>query len=219
MYGMAAPPSPLAPTTDPGAEIVRWVLHKTEHLCLKPEPLNLSQQWLLACYEYRSFIRVSYKMCYGVWIEEWYWGNLLLSLPLCCLHVGWLWIGIREGMLQVYWLHDAGGLTAFPWFPPSLFNGFVGVAHSLAIWPQSWHLKHCNVLESFAFWALPWTLVDAWVLPLLCEAVATCLQQKSCEQKCFGPGQSDHCGSWGRQECSCPSALSHDPCAWDYLEF
>ena len=44
------------------------------------------------------------------------------------------------------------------------------------------------------------------------------LQQKSCEWGHFGPGQSDHCGSWGGQEYSCPSALSHDPYAWDYLE-
>ena len=38
-------------------------------------------------------------------------------------------------------------MTAFPWVPPSLFNGAAGVAHSLAMWPQPWHLKHCRVLE------------------------------------------------------------------------
>ena len=46
------------------------------------------------------------------------------------------------------------GWTAFPQFPPSLFNVIARVAYSLAIWPQPWHLKHCRALESFAFWAL-----------------------------------------------------------------
>ena len=56
------------------------------------------------------------------------------------------------------------GFDCIPSVPPSLFNGFAGVAHSLAIWPQPWHLKHCTALESFALWALPWAPVDAWVL-------------------------------------------------------
>ena len=43
------------------------------------------------------------------------------------------------------------------------------------------------------------------------------LQQKSCKHRCFCPGQSNHCG--GRQEYSCQSALSHNPCAGDYLEW
>ena len=67
------------------------------------------------------------------------------------------------------------GFDCIPLVPLSLFNGFAGVAHSLAIWPQPWHLKHCRALESFVFWALPWAPVDAWVLPLLWEAVATLL--------------------------------------------
>ena len=41
-----------------------------------------------------------------------------------------------------------GGFDCIPWFPLSLFNGFARVAHSLAIWLQPWHLKHCRVLES-----------------------------------------------------------------------
>ena len=34
-------------------------------------------------------------------------------------------------------------MTAFPWTPPFLFNWVARVAHSQAIWPQPWHLKHC----------------------------------------------------------------------------
>ena len=45
-----------------------------------------------------------------------------------------------------FWLLE-GSLTAFPWVPPSLFNGAARVVHSLAMWPQSWHLKHCRGLE------------------------------------------------------------------------
>ena len=126
-------------------------------------------------------------MCYRVWIEELYWGNLLLSLPPCCLHKGQFLIGVREGMLQVYWLCVVGGLTAFPWFPPSLFNGCNGVAHSWAIWPQPWHLKYCRALESFTFWALPWAPVIAWVLPILWEAVATLLAAEALWVEVFWP--------------------------------
>ena len=114
-------------------------------------------------------------MCHGVWVEEWHLSNLLPFLPPCCLHMSWFWIGVREGMLWVYGLHFAGGLTTFPQFPPSLFNGFNRVVHSLAIWPQPWHLKHCRVLESFTFWALSWVPVGAWVFPLPWEAVVTLL--------------------------------------------
>ena len=157
-------------------------------------------------------------MCYGVWVEEWYLGNLLSSLLLCCLHKDQFWFGVREGMLGVYWLQLAGGLTTFPQFPPSLFNGFAGVVHSLAIWPQHWHLKHCRVLGSFMFWAMPWAPVSAWVLHYFGRWWQPYLQQKSCKQRSSDPGQSNHCGSWGRHEYSFPSALSHDPCAWDCLE-
>ena len=52
---------------------------------------------------------------------------------------------------------------------------------------QPWHLKHCRALESFAFWALPWAPVDAWVLPLLCEAVATLLAAEQLQAEVFWP--------------------------------
>ena len=106
------------------------------------------------------------KTCYGVWIEEWYWADLVLSsFPFCCLHMGQFWIGVREGMLWVYWLHDVGGWPHSLGSPQSLFNSFAGVAHSLAIWPQPWHLKHSRVLKSFAFWALPWAPVECLGTP------------------------------------------------------
>ena len=144
----------------------------------------------------------------GIWVEKWYWvATCSSSIPPCCLHMGQFWIRVREGMLQVYWLWVVGGLTTFPQFPPSLFNGFARVAHSLAIWPQPWHLKHCRALGSFAcFGNCPMAPVSTWVLPLLWEAVATLTcSRRAASWRCSDPGQSDHCGSWGRQEYSCPS--------------
>ena len=79
------------------------------------------------------------------------------------------------------------GFDYIPLVPPSLFNGFPRVAHSLAIWPQPWHLKHCRVLESFVFWALRYTPVDAWVLPLPCEAVVTLPATEELWAKMFWP--------------------------------
>ena len=57
-------------------------------------------------------------------------------LLFICLFLGRLWLGVTEGMLGLHYVRLDGGLTAFPWVPPSLFNGATGVAHSLAIWPQ-----------------------------------------------------------------------------------
>ena len=84
--------------------------------------------------------------------------------------MGWFWFGAREGMLQTQWLLS-GGLTAFPWVPPSWFNIFPRVAHSLAIWPQHWHLKHCSKLESLVLWVPPCAPFCAHVFPLLGESV------------------------------------------------
>ena len=74
--------------------------------------------------------------------------------------------GVRKGMLPVYWLLLVGSLTAFHWVHPSLFNVLAGVAHSLAMWPELWHLKHCSELGSPVFWALSWVPFGVWVLPL-----------------------------------------------------
>ena len=53
-------------------------------------------------------------------------------LPLSGLVVAQGYRGNVSFLLRVI----GGGLTAFPWVPPSLFNGATGVVHSLAIWPQ-----------------------------------------------------------------------------------
>ena len=89
----------------------------------------------------------------------------------CCKLIVCSWQGI--------WLHSL--------VPPSLFNCFAGVVHTLAIWPQPWHLKHCRALESFMFWALPWAPASAWVLPLLWEAVATLLAAEELPVEVFWP--------------------------------
>ena len=100
---------------------------------------------------------------------------------------GSVWDQGQGGNVAIYWLWVVAGWTTFPWFPSSLFNGFARVAHSLAIWPQPWHLKHCRVLESFTFWVLPWAPVGAWVLPLLWEAVATLLAAEELWAEVFWP--------------------------------
>ena len=78
-------------------------------------------------------------------------------------------------MLCIYcWLLLAGGLAAFPQFPSSLFNVLAGVAHSLAIWPQPWHLRYWSELESphdttgyqpyeLMFGCKAQTICDAWL--------------------------------------------------------
>ena len=81
----------------------------------------------------------------------------------------------QGGNVVSLWTAFCRGFDHIPSVPPSLFNGFNRVVHSLAIWPQPWHLKHCRVLESFTFWALSWVPVGAWVFPLPWEAVVTLL--------------------------------------------
>ena len=151
-------------------------------------------------------------MCYGIWVEEWYWGNLLLCLPPSCFHMGQFWIGVREGMLWVYWLQLVGGLTTFLWFPPSLFNSFAGVAHSLAIWPHPWHLKHCRALGSFMFWALPRAPVSAWIFLLFWGAVATLLAAEELWVELLWPRPVWPLWELGWVGVFLPSSLSHDPC-------
>ena len=68
----------------------------------------------------------------------------------CCEFIGCCWQGV--------WPHSLGS--------PSLFNILAGVAHSLAMWPQLWHLKHCNALESLVFWTLFWVPFNVWVFLL-----------------------------------------------------
>ena len=70
-------------------------------------------------------------------------------------------------MLCIYCVLVEGGLTTFPQVPPSLFNIFAGVAHSLAMWPQPWHLKHWKLLESLMPGAPACVPVCAHIFPLL----------------------------------------------------
>ena len=82
-------------------------------------------------------------------------------LFLTALSLGWFWLGVTEGMFWIYCTWFEGGLTAFPWVPPSLFNCIAGVAHSQAIWSQPWHLKQCQ-----APCVPPCTLVCMFWFPL-----------------------------------------------------
>ena len=121
----------------------------------------------------------------------------------CCEFIGCSWQGV--------WLHSLGS-------PCPCLMALLELHTPLAIWPQPWHLKHCRALGSFLFWALPWAHVDAWALSLLQEAVATLLAAEDLWAEVLWSRQSNHCGSCDGQEYSCLSALSHDPCAWKYLE-
>ena len=111
-----------------------------------------------------------------------------------------------------------GGFDCIPLVPSSLFNGFAGVVHSLATWPQPRHLKHCRALGLSYFGHCPGHLLVLGYSTYFGKQWPPYLQQKSCEQGCSDPGQSNLSGSQGRQEYSCPSPLSHDSFAWDCLE-
>ena len=65
----------------------------------------------------------------------------------------------------------SGGLGHIPKVPPDWFKIFAGVAHSQAMWPQSWHLKHWRELVSFLFEVLPWLSLDPWAFPWLWHVV------------------------------------------------
>ena len=70
------------------------------------------------------------------------------AIPFCPLFLAassWASFGpgYRGNVLSL--LHTIwGGFDHIPLGPPSLFNGAAGVVHSRAIWPQPWHLKHCQ---------------------------------------------------------------------------
>ena len=62
------------------------------------------------------------------------------------------------------------GVDYIPLGPPSLFNVLARVTHSLAMWPQPWHLKHWKVLESLVLWAPPCVPFCACIFPLLWQS-------------------------------------------------
>ena len=112
----------------------------------------------------------------------------------CChpfLFAAFIWVSFGSGsgrecckftgcMLQGIWLHSLGS-------PHPYLTALLELHTSLAIWPQPWHLKHCRVLGSFVFWALPYAPVNAWVLPLPCEAVVTLPAIEELWAKVFWP--------------------------------
>ena len=87
--------------------------------------------------------------------------------PFCLTAFSWVSFGLGSQRECLVLTADCWrGLTTFPWVPPSLFNGAAGVAHSLAIWPQPWHLKHCRELGPLAPYVPPCTPLCACWFPL-----------------------------------------------------
>ena len=165
------PLSPVVPVTNPGAGSAAQDPHKIGTLCWKPEhpnqlvwpfpahPLSLWPHWNVPPSEQ--------------WGPDWGkgQGDLWPSFPLSHFHCGWFWLGVREEMLGAYFrllqLVPAGDWPTFPQFPPDWFKVLAGVAHSQAIWPWHWHLKHCKKLVSFLLMV---PSLDSWVFcawPLL----------------------------------------------------
>ena len=137
---------------------------------------------------YWGLIGAPYQTHYWIRVEKWNRGNFQSSSFLSCLHLGQFGFRVREGMMWIYcWLLLVGGFATSPWFPPSLFNILAGVAHSLAIWPQPWHLKHWSELESFAFSILPWPSLGLWVFPLPWGTVPTLLEAEELQAEVVWP--------------------------------
>ena len=67
----------------------------------------------------------------------------------CC---GWCWWGVGSHPLSSPWT----GLEVL-----------AGVAHSHAMWPKPWHLKHWRELVSILFKVPPWVSLDPWEFPWL----------------------------------------------------
>ena len=90
-------------------------------------------------------------------------------------------------MLWTYCMLLEQGLTAFPWVPPSLFNILARVAHSLAMWPQPWHLKHCKVLESLVLWAPSCAPYCTHIFPLLWDSVLSLVVVEELQMEAVWP--------------------------------
>ena len=100
---------------------------------------------------------------YQVWVEEWdRWGSLLMGLSVRLSSywpvLVWGYGGNVRGLLLA-WAAVAGrGVSHIPYIPPGWFKTDAGVGHSLAMWPQPWHLKHWREWVSAAGCTLPLTL-------------------------------------------------------------
>ena len=111
-------------------------------------------------------------MSYGVRVKKRNRGNLWSSSLLSCFQYDQFYFGIREGLLEVYcWLLLVGGWATFPQLSPVWFNDLAGMAHSWAMWPKPWHLKHWGELGSFLFEMLPCPSMDPWAFPWLWPVV------------------------------------------------
>ena len=139
---------------------------------------------------------------------------LFLSLPL----LGSVLVWGQRGNVVILLCVVGGGFDCISPGPPSLFNILARVAHSLAMWPQPWHLKHCKVLESLMLWAPPCAPFCARTFPHHWDSVLSLVVAQELWMEAVWPRPVWPLWSWGRQECFCPLALSHNPCAWDYLE-
>ena len=87
-------------------------------------------------------------------------GNLLPSLPLCCLHMGWFWIGVREGNVTNLLGACSWGVDHIPLVPP---------IPCLTVLPWSCTLP-CHVTPALA----PEALQSAGVFHILSIALCTC---------------------------------------------
>ena len=96
-------------------------------------------------------------------------------IPLCpFLFTAFTWISFGSGperecceLTDCCWR----GFDHISLVHPSCFNILAGVAHSLAMWSQPWHLNHCNELESLVLWAPPCAPFCNSIFPLHWESV------------------------------------------------
>ena len=111
------------------------------------------------------------------------------------------------------------GWATFPWFPPDWFKAVAGVGHSLAIWPQSWHLKHWREL-GFLLLAVPSCLaLVPWVFGpwLLLMVVSVPWPVGVLQFRAVCPRLPGHYWSWGNQVYPCLPIPSHDLSLWSCL--
>ena len=157
------PMSLLVPITDLGAGSAVQDPCKTGNLCLRPEHPNQSvwsfpahllslRLWLLEC-PTKQAMGLGLRKGTGVTSDHpFFWSPFIV-------------VGLGLGPGREFWGPTVGCCgwcwwAAFPQFPLDWFNVLAGVAHSQAIWPQPWHLKHWRELQSFL---LALSSLGSWV--------------------------------------------------------